>query len=158
MNIECDREESGLPQFDCACATVRRVARMLTQLYNEELPARLEAPQFALMSALDRRPGCTQSALARAAAFDKTTISRNIALMRRNGWIETAQGDDRRERGLRLTTAGREVLRAARPGWRRAQQRLRSAMTGEEWEQMWGVLNNLTAAAHRASQGKGDSQ
>lgn len=158
MRIPFDQGETILPRFECACATVRRAARLLTQLYDEELRPHLDAPQFALMSVLERRPGCTQTALARAAAFDKTTISRNIALMRRKGWIESALGDDQRERGLRLTGDGRKLLRAARPGWKRAQKRLRSFMTGEQWRQMWLVFDNLTNAAYQARQKKGDPE
>ena len=31
-----------LPDIECACATVRRAARLVTQLYDEELEGRLE--------------------------------------------------------------------------------------------------------------------
>jgi DNA-binding MarR family transcriptional regulator len=149
------RRESILPAFDCACATVRRAARLLTQLYDEELRPHIEMPQFALLSALERNPACTQSALARGAGFDKTTMSRNLALMRRKGWIEDVHSDDPRDRRVGITAAGRALLRAAKPGWNRAQKRLSSAMAPEEWEKMWHVLDNLTNAALKARQKKG---
>lgn len=147
--------ESILPPFDCACATVRRAARMVTQLYDEELRPHIEVPQFALLSALEQNPACTQSALARGAGFDKTTISRNLALMRQKGWIEDVHSDDPRDRRVRITAAGRNLLRAAKPGWNRAQKRLSSAMTPGEWEKMWSVLDKLTDAAIKARQKKG---
>jgi DNA-binding MarR family transcriptional regulator len=153
------RAKSGaaLPEMECACATVRRAARLVTQLYDEELRPHLQASQFALLLALEMRPGCNQSALARALAFDKTTISRNLGLMEKNGWIEYAAAGDRRERGFRLTASGRKLLVAARPGWQRAQNRLRSAMAGEQWEAMWRAFRNLTNAAHHARNQKGDT-
>jgi len=155
MTAASARRESILPPFECACATVRRAARLLTQLYDEELRPHVEVPQFALLSVLERHPVCRQSLLARSAGFDKTTISRNLALMRRNGWIEDVQSDDPRDRGVRLTAAGRNLLRSAKPGWSRAQRRLSSAMKPQEWRKMWQALDTLTNAALEARRTKG---
>ena len=140
----------SLPDLECACATVRRAARLVTQLYDEELRPDLEAPQFALLSVLERRPGASQAVLARMLGFDKTTISRNLRLVERKGWVEPSPGGDQRERGFRLTLAGGELLRAAKPRWRRAQERLRSAMTSVEWQRMWQGLRGLGDAAYSA--------
>ncbi len=150
MTPRTARRESVLPQFDCACATVRRTARLVTQLYDQELRPHIEVPQFALLSMLEQHPGCTQAALAKGTGSEKTTISRNLALMKKKGWIEDAPSDDPRDRRMRITATGQNVLRAAKPGWNRAQKRLASAMKPAEWEKMWGVLNELTNAAVRA--------
>lgn len=139
-----------LPDSACACATLRRAARLVTQLYDEELRSYLPAPQFALLSAIASKPKGNQSALARVLAFDKTTLSRNLALLKKNGWIEYAATDDQRERGLRLTTAGADLLVAAKPGWRRAQKRLQSVMTAAQWNAMWCVLRDVTNGAYQA--------
>lgn len=143
------------PDIGCACATVRRAARLVTQLYDQELRGHLEASQFALLSALDRRPGCNQVMLARALGFDKTTLSRNLGLMKKNGWIVHVVANDQRERGFHLTAAGRKLLAGARPNWKRAQRQLRSAMTGEQWEAMWQALRNVANAAYQARKKKG---
>jgi DNA-binding MarR family transcriptional regulator len=145
-----------LPDIVCACATLRRAARLVTQLYDEELRPHLPTSQFALLSAIASRPGCSQATLARTLAFDKTTLSRNLALLKRNGWVEHAAADDQRERGFRPTAAGEELLTAARPGWRRAQNRLRSKMTAAQWRDMWRVLHDVTDSAHQARQEMGD--
>jgi DNA-binding MarR family transcriptional regulator len=109
-----------------------------------------------LLSAIASRPGCSQSTLARTLAFDKTTLSRNLALLKRNGWVEHAAADDQRERGLRPTAAGEDLLTAARPGWRRAQNRLRSKMTAAQWRDMWRILHDVTNSAHQARKEMGD--
>jgi DNA-binding MarR family transcriptional regulator len=107
-----------------------------------------------LLSAIASRPKSNQSALARTLAFDKTTLSRNLALLKKNGWVEYVATDDQRERGLRLTAAGTGLLAAARPGWRRAQKRLQSAMTVAQWNAMWRVLRDVTNSAHQARKKK----
>jgi DNA-binding MarR family transcriptional regulator len=130
-------------------------ARLITRLYNEELRGHLEAAQFALLAALDKRPGCTQAMLARALGFDKTTASRNLSLMKRKGWIEYAAATDRRERSLRLTSAGRKLVKISIPGWKRAQHRLRSAMTADQWSAMWQAFRDITNAVYQAQNEKG---
>ena len=52
---------------------------MLTQLYDSRLrDTGMEAPQFALMMTLDKQGPCSQGALGRRYALDKTTVSRNL--------------------------------------------------------------------------------
>ena len=152
-----DRKTEGLPDIECACASVRRAARLVTQIYDEEFREHLEASQFALLSALERQSDCNQSMLARALGMDKTTLSRNLSLLATKGWIERQTATDQRERGFRLTPAGRGLLKAARPAWRRAQARLRSAMTGEQWDQMRKAFRNLTNAAYQSLSEGGDN-
>jgi len=92
--------------------------------------------------------------LARMLAFDKTTLSRNLGLMRRNGWIEPATADGQREH-VRLTEDGTKLLAVARPGWRRAQNRLRSTMSDAQWNAMWRVIRDVTNGAYQAREVKG---
>jgi DNA-binding MarR family transcriptional regulator len=148
------RRKGDLAEIACVCATLRRAARLVTQLYDEELRPHLPASQFALLSAIESRPGCNQSMLARMLAFDKTTLSRNLGLMRRNGWIEPATADGQREH-VRLTEDGTKLLAVARPGWRRAQNRLRSTMSDAQWNAMWRVIREVTNGAYQAREVKG---
>jgi DNA-binding MarR family transcriptional regulator len=138
-----------LPELDCACATVRRTARLVTQLYGREIGHGVEPSQFMLLSALESRPGCPQARLGRALGLDKTTLSRNLQLMKRNGWIEPAVTADQRERGYQLSGTGVKLLAATRPGWRRAQQKLRSAVRTSDWQSILAMFNSVSNAASR---------
>ena len=143
-------------RFVCACATARHVARTLTQLYDSALrDTGLEAPQFALLMAIDRIGPCNQSALGEPYALDKTTVSRNVKWLERQGWVEASVGKNRRERELTLTAEGRKRLAAARPIWRRAQALLRSEMTDGDWNAMFRAFGNVIEAAHRAKHRRG---
>jgi DNA-binding MarR family transcriptional regulator len=144
------RREPPELEIKCACAAVRQAARVVTQIYEEELRQQLPMPQFGLLSLIDRHPGCNQATLAGILDFDKTTLSRNLKLLAKNGWIGHARSDDQRERGYHLTAGGAKLLKAAKPGWKRAQKRLRSAMTGGQWEAMWRTFGNITRAARES--------
>ena len=138
-------------RFVCACATARHVARTLTQLYDAALrDTGLEAPQFALLMAIDQIGPCNQAALGERYALDKTTVSRNLKWLEGQGWVRVAMGRNRRERELTLTAEGRRRLTAARPKWRKAQAVLQSEMSDADWNAMLRAFGKIIEAAHRA--------
>lgn len=119
----------------------------MTQLYSREMGHALEPSQFSMLSVLSRRPGATQASLGRALGMDKTTMSRNLRVMQKNAWIEPVLSDDLRERGFRLTAAGKKLLSGATPGWQRAQNKLRAALGGGDWDVMLQVFDRVATAA-----------
>lgn len=135
----------------CACASIRRAARLVTQLYGHEMGRNVEPTQFAVLSALHRKPGASQSSLGQVLGLDKTTVSRNLRLMHRNGWIEPSRAEDLRERGYRLTRAGRKILALTQPAWARAQAKLRDRLGPDEWETMMRMVDRVSRAAVIAS-------
>jgi DNA-binding MarR family transcriptional regulator len=143
----------GLPQIDCACAALRRATRLVTQMYDAEMRPHLKASQFALLTALEHHPGANASGLAGALGYDITTLSRNLRVLERNGWIKSRAGEDARFHRFELTAAGQKVLGEAKPAWRNAQKRLKSAMTDEQWTAMWQAIQSVTSAADRAAGG-----
>jgi DNA-binding MarR family transcriptional regulator len=142
-----DSASTQLPDLGCACASIRRTARLVTQLYSYEMGPNVEPTQFALLTALNRHPGARQSPLGRALGLDKTTMSRNLRLIEKNGWIEPALSDDQRESGYRLTPAGKKILTSTKPGWARAQAKLRASLKPREWASMLQVFSRVSAAA-----------
>ena len=135
----------------CACATTRQIARLLTQLYDRFLRnVGVEAPQFALLVEIDKEERSHHSAIGLQCGMDKTTVSRNLKLLERKGWVKSTRGRDRRERHVTLTQAGRKRLAAAWPEWRKAQTHLRTVMTGEEWTAMFHMLHVVMDAARAA--------
>lgn len=143
----------SLPDLPCACASLRRAARLVTQLYSDEMGGDMEPTQFALLSALEVKAGASQASLGHALGLDKTTMSRGLRLLRRNGWIEAAPACDRRERGYRLTPGGKKVLSSTKASWARAQTRLRAALEPGEWEVMFKVIGQVAEAALAARRG-----
>ena len=143
-------ESPSIPDLVCACATVRRTARLITQLYSHEMGGRIEPPQYALLEAINGWPGANQTALGHALGFDKATLSRNLAVLKRNGWIAPAKAEDQREKGYKLTSSGEKLYHAAQPDWKRAQEKLQSAMTGREWKKMMKAFGLASRAAQTA--------
>ena len=87
----------------------------------------------------------TQGKLGKLLALDSTTLSRMLALLERRGWIHEEEGDDRRFRIIRLTTAGRAKFRGSVPNWKRAQDRVQRALGQETVGQLGGLLAQVSA-------------
>ena len=67
-------------------------------------------------------------------AMEISTLSRNARIMESEGWITIQRAERGNGRILRLTSAGRQKLRKARPAWDRAQTEARELL-GEEGTQ-----------------------
>jgi DNA-binding MarR family transcriptional regulator len=122
----------------CVCNLFLVVARSVTRIYNEELRSSgLEVTQHAMLMVLDAVGPMPVGDLGQRIAVDKTTVSRNVQVLVRNGWVELERGAaDAREKIVRITKDGARTLANARPAWNRAQQRLRDALPEGEFEQL----------------------
>jgi|SRR5437867_7027929 len=141
----------SLPVLACACASLRRTARAVTQLYEAELQGTgLRIGQFTLLQALEQMGSASQGALGRLLALDATTLSRALPPLERAGWMHAAAGRDRREVRWTLTPAGRRRLASALPAWERAQERLRTGLPARHWKMLFEDLAAVAGAARGA--------
>ena len=140
--------QGSLPTLPCTCANLRRTARAVTRLYNQQLRSgEIEITQFTILTALDRAGEISQGKLSKLLALDSTTLKRMLALLRKRGWIQEKEGEDRRFRLIRLTSAGRAKLQHSLPHWKRAQARMQGALGEDTMRQLTGVLAQVTAMA-----------
>ena len=120
-----DPAEYFEPAQACICLSLRKSARAVSQLYDDALrPSGLRATQFSLLVATRMLAPVTVSGLAVALVIDRTTLTRNLRPLKREGLIRALPGRDRREREVALTAIGEEVLRKALPYWRGVQEQL----------------------------------
>jgi DNA-binding MarR family transcriptional regulator len=121
----------------CACLNARKVSRQLSQLYDSVLrPAGIRSTQLPLLATIGIRGPMLLTELADAVVLDRTTLTRSLAHLERNGWVKTRSGVDLRTREIHLTPAGRRVLQRAMPLWDEAQSRVRGALGALAAEQL----------------------
>jgi DNA-binding MarR family transcriptional regulator len=138
---------NATPALPCACASLRRAARAVTQFYGQVMrESGLEVTQFTLLQTLQRTGPLTQGRLGELLAMDSTTLTRTLRPLEKRGWIASRPGKDRRERYWRLTSAGRRVLGRIEPLWRQAQSRLQHALGRAGWEALMRSADRVTAA------------
>jgi len=147
------KKQLAVELFDlpCACQNLRRVTRIVTRIYDQELrKAGLEITQFGLLTALATTGEANQKRLSAGFAMDSTTLTRTLGLLRRQGWVRVRRGKDRRERLFRLTQAGKRQMAEAEPYWGRAEQRLRRELGDTGWKSMKQMVSRITVAATAA--------
>ncbi|HYY73139.1 MAG TPA: MarR family transcriptional regulator [Candidatus Bathyarchaeia archaeon] len=134
-----------MPALSCFCATLRRVSRALTQLYEHELrPLGIRVTQLTILQVLSRAGGLSQRKLGEILSIDSTTLTRTLKIMIRQGWIAERRGQDRRERLLRLTKSGFTQLKSILPVWREIQARLRRQLGEQVWENLPQLTDQVT--------------
>ena len=128
----------------CACGRLRRAARSLTQLYDDEMaPARLRVTQFSLLRTLDREGATRITTLAARTLLDRTALSRNLDPLIARGLVEITAGRDARTREAALTRAGKAALAAAEPHWKRAQSRVAKRLGAQKLESLISTLAEI---------------
>lgn len=141
------KSPTSLPQLPCACANLRRATRAVTRMYNHELlSSGLELTQFTLLMTLDIAGEITQKTLGRILAMDSTTLTRTLSFLIEHGWISSNPGEDRREKLLNLTAAGRRKFQQTQPHWERAQKKLQAKIGEKTWQQMGQLLTGIATA------------
>ena len=141
----------GLFELPCACQNLRRLTRIVTRIYDQELrKARLQTTQFSLLTALATAREVNQKRLGAGFAMDSTTLTRTLRLLLKQGWVGVKRGRDRRERLFSLTPAGKRQMTEAQPYWESAEQRLRRKLGDAGWRRMEETVWRTTEAATEA--------
>lgn len=136
----------ALPSLPCLCASLRRASRALTHSYEQAMrPLDLTSSQFTILQALTMTGEVTQGRLGEILSMDSTTLTRTLNILRRNGWITTRAGADRRERWLRLSKSGQAQFDRALPLWEQAQASVRVQLGDKRWDNLMNLVNEVTS-------------
>jgi DNA-binding MarR family transcriptional regulator len=131
-------DDQGLP---CICSSLRRASRVATRRYDEALrPSGLTITQFDLLATLARVQPLAVKDLAAVLTMDRTTLSRDLDPLERDGLVELTVGRDRRSRLVQLTEHGLKVFSQAAPMWRAVQDELERQLGPKE---VASLLNKL---------------
>jgi DNA-binding MarR family transcriptional regulator len=140
------RSTSHIIAMSCAGFHLRRAARAVTQHFDHALaPCGLRTTQFTLLAAMALCSPATTNELARILVMDRTTLTRNLRLLRDAGWVTSGPGRGGRELHFELSAAGREALTAAIPIWREAQGGIEEVFGTSVWPNMVAELGRLVS-------------
>lgn len=108
----------------CLAFQARRLSRLLTKRYDAALrPCGLRVTQFTLLHILFSYDGIGVNEMAEHTDTDPTTLTRNLAILERNEWLEVGKdAGDLRKRELHLTQSGKDIYNMAMPLWLNVQK------------------------------------
>ena len=106
----------------CLAVRLRLLNRVLSGLYDDALRSLgLRVGQFNLLMGVGAMGPVRPGALAEVLHMDKSTMSRDIDRMCKQGWIASSPAEGARGLALTLTPAGENLLARAMPAWELAQ-------------------------------------
>jgi DNA-binding MarR family transcriptional regulator len=132
----------------CRCDQLRRAARVVTTIYDDWLAeSGLRLPQLTILVAVGiagaDRIGVSR--LAERVEADRTTTSRNVAVLVRRELLAFYRRPHGRGRVLEITPAGANAVAAALPLWKEAQSYVVSRLGAEDAATTEQVLRTLVA-------------
>jgi DNA-binding MarR family transcriptional regulator len=117
---------------ECIAVRVRLINRVITALYDEALrPFGLRTSQANILAAVGRMARARPAEVSRFLQIERSTLSRDVDLMKRNGWVESDPPTGGRNQTIRLTPVGSRLLGTILPSWEQAQAEAKQLIGGE---------------------------
>jgi DNA-binding MarR family transcriptional regulator len=97
---------------------LKRAAQYSNHVYmNETRNTGLTHRQFTVLVAADAHDGKSQTELVKLTGIDRSTLADLVARLMAQGYLQRRRTkDDGRTNAIRVTTAGKKVLKSAAPG------------------------------------------
>jgi len=135
----------------CLSLNLRRTERIVTRHYDTWLAgAGLTAVQFPILAVIATLEEPTFRLLAEELELDRSKLSRNLALLEREGLVNVGQSAGRRAGRLSLTRKGRLTLIQAWGCWREAHEALGELLSTDAIAEGLQFLKTLRREARAA--------
>jgi DNA-binding MarR family transcriptional regulator len=131
---------------------LHRVLQLALDIYAEETgQGGVTQRQFAVLTAVSRNEGLTQTDLVKATGIDRSTLADMVARMIDKSLLERERSSlDARANTVRLTEQGRAALDAATPKVETADKRILSLLPHGKRDSFLNVLRAMTRKAEAA--------
>jgi DNA-binding MarR family transcriptional regulator len=131
--------------LDCLCGNLRMAARAVSVIYDGYLaPAGLTAAQLTVLWCVIASEPVSMQQISEVLAMEKSTVTRNVAWLRRKKLLRVVSGKDARVRQVSASPAGRAAFLRALPHWQAAQKAASKALGGTRFR-------SLVAGSRRAA-------
>jgi DNA-binding MarR family transcriptional regulator len=97
---------------------LKRAAQYAAFVYQGEVgKAGLTQRQFTVLISVDQNEGVSQTALVKMTGIDRSTLADLVARLLAQGYLQRRRTkDDGRTNSVRITSAGKRMLKLAQPG------------------------------------------
>jgi DNA-binding MarR family transcriptional regulator len=136
--------EQGMSADTCTCSELRKAARAITLLYDNAFKSSgLLSTQFGALQVIYDNDCIRISDLAGQLGMDRTTLTRNLSVLQRHGFIEISQGKDHRTRIVTATQKGRNAVSKTILLWNEIQRKVKQKMGENLWRELMQNLGEL---------------
>lgn len=132
----------------CASFNFRRTTRAVTRFYDQAFePFGIRSTQFTILVGLAKTQPTSMGALADLLGIDRTTLTRSLRLLKKDGLLSISERSTKRQRFLTLTAKGTQMLARTLPAWRKAQDRFIEVVGPEYWANFRNELRKVVQIA-----------
>ena len=142
MDIETKKR---LELTNCLCASMRQSSRNMSQIYNKHLKAsgeKINANQVSILVTISQVDDGSINKISNLLNMERTTLTRNLNVLKKAGWVKSNNGLDGRFTYINLTAKGNKVLSKIFPHWRKAQEQVKKIL-GDELDSFQKDLKNI---------------
>jgi DNA-binding MarR family transcriptional regulator len=133
---------------ECIAFRVRALNRVITNLYDAALlPFGVTVNQATMLIMLSIVGEAGPGRIGQVLIMEKSTLSRNLDRMKKQGWIEAAGVDGGKEQIVSVTAKGRKLLAAFHPAWEKAQKQA-AELLGEKGVSAVHTLHKAVRRTH----------
>jgi DNA-binding MarR family transcriptional regulator len=133
----------------CVSANLRRTERVITRHYDAYLAeSGLTAVQLPIVASIAAAEEPTFRLLAEQLDLDRSTLSRNLTLLRNRRLVKIDAPSGPKPGLIALTAKGKEALRHAHGCWREAQAALADSVSSPTLDEAIRLLKVLRRAMH----------
>jgi DNA-binding MarR family transcriptional regulator len=142
--------KQGMSVDACTCGEIRRAARAVTLLYDKAFESSgLLSTQLGVLYVIYNSASITVSQLAGELDMDRTTLTRNLSVLERQGLINISSGKDQRTRIITITSKGTNSIANAIPLWNEIQRKVKQQMGEKAWHELIQSLSQFMKVAER---------
>ncbi len=117
---------------ECLAGRVRKLSRVITGIYDRAMrPHGIKVNQAGILIMLSLIEKPSPGDICRKLQMEKSTVSRNVERMRKQGWIEIVAGEGGLSQVLMVTPKGKKLLADIYGKWEKAQREV-SEFLGED--------------------------
>lgn len=133
------------PLKNCVCRNLRMTTRITTQHFDKVFQTvGLTAPQFSMLAEITANENIAVSELAEKMLMDQTTVTRNIEILRKKGYVNVRTDDnDSRKRCISISDIGEEKLNEAIPVWNNVQSLIEKEIGAEKFKEFLTTLGQI---------------
>ena len=143
----------------CASFNFRRTARAVTRLYDQAFESfGIRSTQFTILVGVAKSQPTSISALADLLVIDRTTMTRSLRLLKKEGLLKVSERSTKRQRFITLTSKGERILAASLPAWRAAHERFVQTLGADYWTNFRSELKKLTHVALTLERSQSDGK
>ena len=132
-------------RYPCLCAMIRKAGRIATRNYDKCLKSSgLKSTQYGMLTNIAKNPAITVSELAELMFMDQTTVSRNLRVLQKSGYIHLEDDiADQRVKRIQITDFGVSKMNEAMPLWEKAQLDMERVLGRENIDVMMKTFKKL---------------